>query len=319
MTKKIYPFHILILLISLGLFLISCSPDIEINTKYSYNNADEYKVGNASFDASIIKHVDIDWLVGNIIVDKATDDKISFSENADESLSEDLKLHYYQTGNTLYIKFAKSTNKLSFTSGKKDLYVKIPGNINLDSFYCNMVSANITLKNTNADNIHIDSVSGTIYSYNSNSRIVKFETTSGNIKVKGLEAIELQVLSTSGNITYESIKSSSVLSDTTSGSITGSDLQTESFVTFTSSGDVDSSFQTTPLIINVETISSDIKLTLPEDSKFMMDYDTVSGSLMSDFEFVSNDTILSDYTTIDPSSKFSFETVSGDLKLLYKK
>ncbi len=315
-TKSFHLLMILFLLFSM-LLLVSCNSNIEINTQYSYSNAESYLVGNGSFDASTIKHIDIDWISGNIIIDRSSDNNISFIEEIDENLSDDLKLHYFLNGNTLYIKFAKATKLLSFNGNKKNLYIKIPSSIVLDSFFCNMVSANITIKNLNADTVHIDSVSGIIYNYNVTSKFVTLDSTSGNIMAKGLISKELSIDSTSGKVTLENVNCEEIDIETTSGDISTTNVETLSLSADSSSSVVTLRFKTIPTEVEVSTISGDIYLFLPKETKFMMNYDTVSGEFTHTFALSKSDSNLFDYSTEDPSSKVIIESISGNLDIDY--
>lgn len=314
MKYKFYSmFSIMALLLSL-LFLISCD-DVTINTQYFYNDAEAYKVGEGAVDASLIKHIDIDWIVGNVFVDVSDSNEIKFFESYSSDITDDLRMHYNISGNTLYIKFAKSTKSLLFNGSKKNLYIHVPKDAVLDSYECNMVSSSTTIKALNADTIHIDSVSGTIDCYNLNSKYIIFDSTSGNIYSKNITTNEFTIESTSGKITIENIKSNSLNIDTTSGNILCTSLEIQEVETESSSSSIILRFKTSPSEIEVDSISGNIFLYLPREMEFMMNYDTVSGNLSHSFALSKNDSNSFDYSTQNPTSILDIKSISGNLDI----
>ena len=315
MKHKLYFNLMLLLLLSSLIFLFSC--DTTINTQYFYSDADSYILGSGNADAETIKHIDVDWIDGNVFVDSSTSNKISFHETYGSDITDDLKMHYLISGNTLYIKFAKSTKSLIYNGSKKNLYITIPNTITLDSFECNTVSSSTTIKELIADTIHIDSVSGTIDCYNLKSKYITLDSTSGNIYSKTVSTTEFYIESTSGKVNIENVKSSTLDIETTSGNILCTNLEIDNVNTSSSSSSLILRFKESPSSIKVDSISGNIYLYLPREMKFMMNYDTVSGDLSHEFNLSKDYNDLYEYATEYPVSHLNIKSISGNLDIDY--
>ena len=101
--------------------------------------------------------------------------------------------------------------------------------------------------------------------------------------------------------------------DTTSGNIALSGTFTE-IETDTVSGALTAICTACPQSFVGDSTSGAFQVTLPADSSFTLEYDSTSGSLVSDFALEEDS---GTYTVAagDGSCKLSFDTVSGDLHL----
>lgn len=314
MKRKVHlGFMLLILSLSIT-FMVSCR-DTLINTQYNYNNADSYTFGEGKIEASKIKNIDIDWIDGNVFVDYSEDSNIRFYEAYSKDIKDEFKMHYNVLGNTLYIKFAKATKNLIYDGGRKNLYIRIPNTITLNTFECNMVSSSTTVKALKADTIHIHSVSGTIDCYNFESDDIKLTSSSGTIYAKNVTSALFSIETTSGKANLENIKSSLINLETTSGNIISTNLETEKINTESTSSSIILRFKSSPNNILVDTISGDTYLYLPHDMKFMLNYDTVSGNFNHSFELFEDESNLYDYSTVDPTSQIDVMSISGNLDI----
>ena len=101
--------------------------------------------------------------------------------------------------------------------------------------------------------------------------------------------------------------------DSTSGDITATAVTARNVGVDTTSGKVTLELLNCPMELDVETTSGDVKLTLPADSGFRLEFDHASG------DFENSDFPLSrrggSYIAGDGSAEFSVDTTSGDLHI----
>lgn len=210
----------------------------------------------AQIAVSDIRKIEVDWISGSVTVRRAEGDSIEFSE--DYQGDEKYRLRYSVENGTLYIQACQSGTVLNIP--KKALTLSLP-----DALYqelkLSVGSAKLTLSDVRADELELDSISGDIELARVEASELKIDTASGSIRGQSLTVSELEVDSVSGNAELEGIFDS-VDANTTSGS-----------VTLTSSS--------LPREIDADTVSGDVTLTLPKDSAFRYEFDTISGRLKS--------------------------------------
>jgi len=86
----------------------------------------------------------------------------------------------------------------------------------------------------------------------------------------------------------------------------------------TTSGDCDLRLETVPDDLNLESVSGDVRVYLPDNDGFTLRYKRVSGDLRSDFTLTTSFGSRSGYATYKNGDlhEYSMTTVSGDLKLM---
>lgn len=123
---------------------------------YSYANADEYRVGDFSVDASTIRNIDVDWLAGSVTIQTYDGNEIKVSE--DSGLDDAEMLRYRISGDELSIKFCKS-GRVRAKSGK-DLVLLVPKNANLHDVDVSLVASDLEVSGgLSVDNFSAESVS----------------------------------------------------------------------------------------------------------------------------------------------------------------
>ena len=177
-------------------------------------------------------------------VRRAEGDSIEFSE--DYQGDEKYRLRYSVENGTLYIQACQSGTILNIP--KKALTISLP-----DALYQEL--------KLSVGSAELDSISGDIELARVEASELKIDTTSGSIRGQSLTVSELELDSVSGNAELEGAFDS-VDANTASGS-----------VTLTSSS--------LPREIDADTVSGDVTLTLPKDSAFRYEFDTISGRLKS--------------------------------------
>lgn len=217
----------------------------------SYPFAERYTAGNTSIAADRLEEIKIDWISGNIQIERYEGDTIEIQEANSDSFSEADRVHSYFDNGTLRIEFQKS-KRFSFSTiaQSKALHLRIP-----DKF------SSTPLKKIDIDNVSAD------------------------ISVDGLQIKEFSADTVSGNISVK-------------GAI-------ENFETDSVSGDSTLTSTITPKEIEVDAVSGDSVITVPADSQFSIDYDSVSGELSNAFPTKPDNN----------GGKWRFDTVSGDVTI----
>ena len=251
-----------------------CLGLVGCSMEYEYDDARLYTAGNGEMDPETVHAIDVDWISGNVTVKVYDGEMLQFSDNSPYPSEENL-LHYYLDGDTLKIRFCKSY-KFRFSEPEpKDLEVLVPEAYadKIAEISVDTVSAAVFVKDIQTENLNIDTVSGGITIDGAAER-VSADTMSGDVALSGAFR-DIEVDSSSGTLTA---------------------ICTEC-----------------PASVAGDSISGAFQITLPWDSEFTCEYDSVSGRIISDFEGETNENDV--YKMGSGSAKFSFDTVSGDLIL----
>lgn len=260
-----------------------------------YNDAN-YLVGDQTYSQSI-KNIDVDWVDGSITLEICEGDSVMLKETGADSNGE--KMRSLVVGDTLYIKYARSSANIWSIPTSKNLTVSIPrslaavlGDIDISS-----ASATVKIHGWEGENaLSIDSLS--------------VDTASGNVTATGIVCGEASVSGASAKIDISGnvgrLDVSLVSGDLKIvGSVDEVDLEAVS-------GNINLISDTVPSELNVETVSGSINITVPDTaSGFVADLDTVSGNMSCN-----NARWLRSYKHGNGVAKFDFETVSGDVYIM---
>lgn len=277
----------LVALILIGILLTGIlGKGFHFNSNFSfgfgnhYDNAGDYSAGNGSVAADTLNDLEINWISGEINILPTDGAEIEIQERSSGNLEKKDKLHYLYRDGKLTIQYKESNtwfNLFSFSSQEdKKLEVKIPRRLisQLSDVRVDSTSADINISDLTTKKLSLDNVSGTVTGKNVTvSERVDSDTVSGSISMEGsLSNIDSE--SVSGSCTYISA--------------------------------------VTPRSVDMESVSGDITLTLPENSNFKAEYDTVSGDFNCNFSTTNKeDSVICG----DGKNDFDFETVSGDISL----
>ena len=148
---------LLILATSLALsvwMLCSCNATI-----YRYDHAELYTAGSFTYESSAVQTVDLDWVEGNVTIQKAQGDTCSVTEsNPAQSL--DAQVHYYLDGATLRVKYCKSGCWIKdINASNKTLLLEVPENVSL---VLSSVSSIITVEENAFPSLSADLVAGSL-------------------------------------------------------------------------------------------------------------------------------------------------------------
>ena len=221
--------------------------------------------------ASQVKDIRIQWVSGSITVVPGDVTDIRFSETG--SFSEKDRMVWKQSGASLVIQFCKGNISLigNNISVSKDLTVTVPRDWICRDMEIDSVSAQIQVSELRATEVELVNVSGSCLFTQCSVDDFSMETVSGKVRYEGTLR-ELDMDTVSANCT-------AVLFET-------------------------------PEKVDMDAVSGDLELILPEDAGFTLDLDSVSGDFTSEFATTASK---ERHTCGDGSCKISADSVSGNI------
>jgi len=255
----------------------------------------------ASVPAADITKIKIDWVAGSVNLRVGTSDQIVFSESSYRMLTDRQKMRYTISDNgVLQIHFCENLENIfdwfnvDANMPAKTLTLEVPASLigKLAEVEIDTVSANIDL--------------GGVYGNETD-----LSTVSGEVRCADVTANELKLSSTSGTLSCENCKADKLDLENVSGTIRV-DGEYRSIDIDTVSGSTNLSLAVSPEKLDVDGVSGDIKVALPEGSNFTAKLDTVSGNITCAFQ----GTMGSDLVVVgDGTANYRFSTVSGSLTI----
>ena len=249
--------------------------------RYIYDNANNYEMLDRSGFGSAedpvaaselltgIDEIEIHWLTGDVYLVESDTDGVTFQEDYTGS-NEDYRMRYKVSNGKLTIQPCKSKLFGSIDLPRKALTVFLPDTLTLDKITVETVSADVELMGGSVDTLSIN-------------------TTSGNITGPGLLAKEYELGTVSGDISLTALPAGSSAIDCE-----------------TVSGEVRISCTAHPDEIDFNSVSGNLRLTLPKGScRYTLDFSTVSGDRDTE-RFISGG---------DETCDITAETVSGNVEL----
>lgn len=239
-----------------------------------YHNYSTTANGSSEVDAAMIHHIEIEWIAGDITVKKGTGDKFKISESSNNELTDKTGLRYTVDGGTLKIHYTKyRNNNLTWLNNlSKSLTVEVPVDY-LSELEIDTVSSDIKIYDLTLDKLEVNTVSAMLETGNVTAGTVDYATVSGDVNLDGrFTAIDGEGVSARLNIT------SSIC----------------------------------PVSIDVESVSGNITLNIPENEGFQASRRRGSASINSDFETVmQNDSLIYKNGGAD----FNVDTLSGTVRI----
>ena len=303
-VKRIIKVTLLIIVIAVGFALLSAkinggsilNADKEVSVLTGKGNIDEMK----EFDMSSINNIFVDTVSSdvNIILSKDNNIKVHFYGTASE-MSKAPKLEANLNGDKLNISIKHSKQIMSIVNfnlnTKLDVY--IPENYK-KSIDIETVSGEVSMDELQFDGFKIHTVSGDVDINSIIASVTDFGSVSGSIDIKAISSKSNGFETTSGDVKIDSI--------------TG-DIKAKSV-----SGSVTAIYKEFNNDIQAETVSGDVKLSLPQDSAFNIDFSTMSGDLDNEFPLLVTGKIEKRNikgTVGNGQKTIRVETVSGDAAL----
>lgn len=248
-----------------------------LDFKVEQKRTSEFSVdGQYSVPADGITALSIDWLDGTIEVEVYDGSEIILQETNSAALNESNSLMYTREKNTLEIVSAPSQSGLFLSdTGRKKLHIYLP-------------------KSTEWKDIKIDAQDADISINGMIAATVKANVVDGDLS---LSKVDL------GCLTFSSME----------GNMTAKDSQIEKINADTTSGGMTASLTNCPESIHFDTMSGDTKLYLPCDSTFMVQMDTISGTLDTDFVGTYSE---DRFTVGNGNAQFQLSTTNGSVQIL---
>lgn len=303
------------------------------------NNITGYKVFDSAYaqngayavNADGLSGIDLKWVSGSATVSVYDGSEITFTETSSEALTQDVALRYGVENGVLYIQYCPihAPNDLPM----KTLTVKIPATLaaNMNVFGFSGASAELTVSGLTVNDMNCNGVSGRVDASGITAQTVDIGTTSGEVRFDG-SYVEMNVNTVSGMVRINSTGTAQETRvDTTSGAMsfagkvgalttnsisgevfTDGAIYADSTNIDTTSGGVSLQFAVTPADLKIDTISGGITLTLPSDSGFTLEYNSVSGGMDCTFRVVMSG---NKFIAGDGAAKFDIGTVSGGLRI----
>lgn len=237
-----------------------------------WTNIDGELSSVGSVPASEIKNIQIDWAAGSITIVPGDVDSIAFSEN--KGLDEDHQMVWSQQGNTLVIRYNKTQVFFGFrVDAPKDLLITVPRDWSCYELEIDAASAQVNVNDLTIRTVDFDGASGVCEFVNCNVDHMDVDTASGDIRFSG----------TLTELDCDAASASCVLH-----------------------------LNNTPLRIDADMASGDLRLTLPEDCGFTVKLDALNGDFTSDFTTVTQN---GKYICGDGSCVINVSAMSGDVTI----
>lgn len=256
-----------------------------------YANSERYSVGGGSVSIEGIDAVEIHWTAGTVHAEVYDGDEITFEETGLRSSDEALRMRYLVEGGRLIIRYDAGSSWFSL-SGEKTLNIKIPQQMELESFSIDTASANIDAAGIGAQSIGIEAVSGQVSVLDATCNKMDIEMVSGSLIGTNITANVLNTENVSGKTTV-------------SGKISSADMESVSgTITLDASEGLKSA--------DLASVSGSLTVVLWEDQGFSASYSSVSGRFHSDFAVVFQNNFA---TYKDGGAMIKLETVSGSMNI----
>lgn len=230
---------------------------------------------NISLDPRQIREIDIEWVAGTITIEPANVDTIQVTEsNPKESK---YTMVWKQTNDKLVVCFSES-NHLNFNFGvtindvvSKDLTVLVPMGWECDSLEVAAASAALKVNNMAIREVDFDGASGVCEFENCVIEELDLDTASGDIFFTGsLEKLDCDAASASVTAVFDNV----------------------------------------PKVIDMDSMSGDLDVTLPSSAGFTVSLDALSSDFVCDFGYSQkNDT----YYRGNGECMITMDAMSGDL------
>ena len=224
-----------------------------------------------------VRNIEIDWVCGNIQIMKG--DVISdivITETAPSNF--EYKMVCKQTGQTLKIEFAEDHEKFHLfgndNSISKDLSIRVPANWNCKNLEIDAAATDVTIIGMEISEMDFDGASGLLNLDNCEIGKLDVDTASGDVEFIGtIKELEFDAASAQFNGEFFSV----------------------------------------PSKLNLDAMSGDMTLVLPEYCGFQLELDTMSESFDSDFDF---HTMGAHYECGDGACKIKVSAMSSDVSIL---
>lgn len=222
-----------------------------------------------------LREIEIEWVAGSITIESADVDRVT----VEETMASDPKYTMIcrTTGNKLSIKFCDE-NLMERGFGlrfgedlSKNLIIRVPRDFQLNTLEVDAASATMSVKNMVIREVEFDGASGTCDFENCVVDQLDLDTASGDVTFSGtLQTLDCDAASASVRAVLDNV----------------------------------------PRSIDMDSMSGDLDLTLPDFAGFTVTMDAMSSDFISDFETTVRN---NNYICGDGSCRISMDAMSGDV------
>lgn len=205
--------------------------------------------GEGSINAADIDSLEIEWASGTIKLQTADTDTVSFAEEGQGS--EDERMVYSISGRKLKIQYREPSVQIGFfsTSLSKDLIITVPADWVCDSLDIDSASTDVTVENLTIDAVDLDTASNSIRFLNCKVGELSVDGASNSIYMDGtLDSLDCDGMSASLTAVLTNV----------------------------------------PQQIDIDGMSSELDLTLPENCGFRVTMEGLSNDFSSDYQTASD-------------------------------
>ena len=273
----------LVLLVSILLGVLVFNMLIVDGSIHFQNEADTVEplaVATAEAYDAQITNLDIEWVAGSITIQ--TSDTISEIQIEEVTpVASDYQMVCNQYGQTLKIQYCNESNKYRLIgindndADIKDLTITVPASWNCASLEIDAAATEVTVTGLSVNELDFDGASGKLILENCNIVDLDIDTASGDVEFSGnLNTLDFDAVSAKFHGEIHCI----------------------------------------PEQLDLDAMSGDMTIVLPESCGFYMEKETMSGSFDSDFDF---HTTGAHYECGDGACKIKINALSGDV-CIYK-
>ena len=160
-------------------------------------DSETYTIGSGEVPAREIKDIEIEWASGDITIQVADVDTISFYESGDQSAP---PMVYRQEGDKLTIEYQTPQVFIGFSiSSSKDLIITVPQDWYCHNLSIDAASADVFINRLNANEAELNMASGESHMTDCNFVSLELDSASGEVYYSG-ELTTLDCNTASGNI-----------------------------------------------------------------------------------------------------------------------
>lgn len=254
----------------------------------SYRQENGYCAGSATIEAEI-DGLDLSWGSGSVVVTQQEIDGIRISADKDEEA-----LLWKVKDGTLYVRRKRSwANLFGSLESSDTLRVVLPEGSSFSRTEISAASAEVELNDFVGGELSVDTASGDVTMTSCELDSLKIDTASGNCVLEECNVEQFDMDTASGNVSLD-------------GALT--EIRFDS-----ASGDLTVTTREAPRTIDVDSVSGNCKIRIPENSGFTATLDSLSGDLLtSGFRTA---LVGGSYVCGDGSAEYRFESVSGDVEV----
>ena len=177
------------------MILVGCNKNT-VKGPYLYDDS-SYKFGNISIEEEV-EEINVDWLVGNIIISKQDNNELIIREEKDSALNDDYKFRYLITKNSVDIKFTKSFEEIDYQFRIKNLYLYLPSTVK--KITINSHNAVVKCDSITVDTLIIEGEESSINIDKSSIKSLKIKTESEDIILFNNVLDDLEIETKNSNI-----------------------------------------------------------------------------------------------------------------------